>query len=191
MIGRISATRRRMLRATVTHLRMATPPRHYPHPPIGMPLSVSRCRSIPLHFYRYLYDRVGRDWHWTAALTLSDKQLEERLESPRTDINVLYLDACPAGFFELRLLNEQDCRLVHFGLMRHAIGRGISRWFLGEAIRTAWKHEPEVVSVETCTLDHPAALPLYQKMGFSPVWQKDEYVTEISPEVRTAVILRD
>ena len=56
--------------------------------------------------------------------------------------------------------------LVFFGMMEHAIGRGFGRWFLGAAIEAAWAYHPERVIVQTCTLDHPSALALYQKMGF-------------------------
>lgn len=183
-------TGRHSLHAVVTHLRMDHPPKVYPPAPVVQQLALLKCRAMPLHFYRYLYDRVGRPWHWTAALTLSDAQLAERLASERTDIEVLNMDGCPAGFFELRLMAEGECRLVHFGLMEHAIGRGLSRWFLGAAIRAAWAHGSRLLSVETCTLDHPAALPLYQKMGFNPVWRRDETVVELTPEARGRVLLR-
>jgi hypothetical protein len=72
----------------------------------------------------------------------------------------------------------------------HAIGLGLSRWFLGCAIRTAWEVKPDVVSIETCTLDHPAALPLYQKMGFMPVRRTEAIATAISPEQRAEALLR-
>ncbi|WEX07406.1 GNAT family N-acetyltransferase [Chelativorans sp. AA-79] len=190
MTAKATSSRGRVLTAVVTHLQMGVQPQHYPPAPAGMQLALLKCRDMPLHFYRYLYDRVGREWHWTAALTLSDRDLKERVDSDRADIRVLYLDGAPAGFFELRLLSEQECRLVHFGLMPHAIGRGLGRWFLGTAIRAGWEHAPRIVSVETCTLDHPAALQLYQKLGFSPVWRREETVSELSPEARAAVLLR-
>lgn len=189
-MSRDSAGGGRVLRATVTRLRMDRPPDRYPPLPASVQLALLRCRNMPPHYYRYLYDRVGRAWHWTAALMLTDAELAERLSSSRTDIHVLYMDGAPAGFFELRFLNEGECRLVHFGLMAHAIGRRLGRWFLGEAIRAAWAHNPRVVSVETCTLDHPAALGLYQKMGFEPVWRKEETVRELSAGERAAVLLR-
>ena len=180
----------RTLRATVTHLRMEEEPGVYPSAPSRPQLALLQGRDMPLHFYRYLYDRVGREWHWTAALKLSDDELAKRLASPYTDIHILYMNGSPAGFFELRLLSAQECRLVHFGLMPHAQGLGLGRWFLGSAIRAAWSHGPRVVSVETCTLDHPAALGLYQKMGFTPVSRKEESVAELTPEARAAVLLR-
>jgi len=190
MSGKATFSKARALTAVITHLQMDRPPLHYPPSPVGMHLALLKCRSIPLHFYRYLYDRVGRDWHWTAALTLPDADLRQRLDSPRADVRALYVDGAPAGFFELRMLSDEECRLVHFGLMPHAIGRGLGRWFLGTAIQAAWEHQPRLVSVETCTLDHPAALPLYQKLGFSPAWRKEETVRELSPDARAAVLLR-
>ncbi|WP_245474422.1 hypothetical protein [Mesorhizobium sp. M2A.F.Ca.ET.042.01.1.1] len=32
-------------------------------------------RQPPLHFYRYLLDRIGRKWHWQDYLCLSDADL--------------------------------------------------------------------------------------------------------------------
>ena len=188
--SKTSLARGRTLTAVVTHLEMRERPQRFPAVPAGPQLALLKCKAMPLHYYRYLYDRVGRQWHWTAALTLADADLAERLASDRTHIQVLYLDGAPAGFFELRLLSKEECRLVHFGLMSHAIGRGLGRWFLGSAIRAAWEHGPEMVSVETCSLDHPAALSLYQKLGFVPVWRKEESVSELTPEARATVLLR-
>ncbi len=44
--------------------------------------------------------------------------------------------------------------------------------------------------VQTCTLDHPAALPLYQKLGFQPVGQKKEVIRPLSLEERAAIVMR-
>lgn len=178
------------LSATVTRLEMTQPPSAHPPPPMGEPLAVMRCRSMPLHYYRYLYDRVGRKWHWTAALQLSDAELEARLKDEKTDIRVLYLDGAPAGYFEICRPGPHEAVLVHFGLMEHAIGRGLARWFLGEAIRAGWETGPLKMSVETCTLDHPAALGLYQKMGFEPVRRRQDSVRKLSPAARQEALYR-
>ena len=52
--------------------------------------------------------------------------------------------------------------------MPHAIGRGLGRWLLAEAIAEAWTSEPDRVWLHTCTLDSPAALPNYKARGFTP-----------------------
>ncbi len=82
---------------------------------------------------------------------------------------MLYLDGAPAGFFDINPHQPDETEIAYFGMMEHATGLGLGRWFLGAAIEAAWATEPKQVVVQTCTLDHPAALPLYQKLGFSPV----------------------
>ena len=103
---------------------------------------------------------------------------------------MLYLDGAPAGFFDLKPHLPDDVELAYFGMMEQAIGQGIGRWFLGAAIEAAWRTGPKTVTVQTCTLDHPAALPLYQKLGFSPVGQKREMVCPMSFEERAASVMR-
>ena len=85
----------------------------------------------------------------------------------------------------------ESVELAYFGIMEHALGQGVGRWFLGAAIDAAWSTGPEIVTVQTCTLDHPAALPLYQKLGFSPVGQSRELVKPMGYEERAASVMRD
>ena len=101
-----------------------------------------KTRNMPLHFYRYLMDRVGRKWHWVNALRLSDEELADSLGAPGRDIRVLYLDGAPAGFFDLKPHLPETVELAYFGMMEHATGQGIGRWFLGAAIEAAWSHRP-------------------------------------------------
>lgn len=175
---------------TVTYLEMTAPPAHYPPLPVGRQMALLRTRDIPLHYYRYLMDRVGRKWHWVNALRLTDEELAEGLALPGREIRVLYLDGSPAGMFDLKPYPPESVELAYFGMMEHAIGQGVGRWFLGAAIEAAWAHRPQVVNVQTCTLDHPAALPLYQKLGFSPVGQSHELVVPMSFEERAASVMR-
>jgi GNAT superfamily N-acetyltransferase len=176
------------IQVTVTFLEMNAPPRTYPHAPSNRQIALLRAKDMPLHFYRYLMDRVGRKWHWVNALRLSDDALAAMID--KSDIGVLYLDGAPAGFFEIRMHAPDTAELAFFGLMEHATGQGLGRWFLGAAIEAAWSHHPSRVSVQTCTLDHPAALPLYQKLGFSPVGQQTETVQPISQEERAGLVTR-
>ena len=176
---------------TVTYLEMAAPPAYYPPLPVGRQIALLRTRNIPMHFYRYLMDRVGRKWHWVNALRLSDEELGESLASPGRDIRVLYLDGAPAGFFDLKPHLPETVELAYFGIMEHALGQSVGRWFLGAAIDAAWSTAPDTVTVQTCTLDHPAALPLYQKLGFSPVGQSREVVRPMGYDERAASVMRD
>ncbi|MBX3598931.1 MAG: GNAT family N-acetyltransferase [Rhizobiaceae bacterium] len=175
---------------TITHLEMTAPPAHYPTLPLGQNVALLSAHSMPNHFYRYLVDRVGRPWHWVNMLTLSDVELGARLAEPGRIISTLYLDGAPAGFFEIAPVGDGRNELVYFGLMPHAVGRRLGRWFLGSAIFTAWSTHPTSVIVQTCTLDHPAALPLYQKMGFAPVGQSRGEVLPLTKSQRNAVVMR-
>ena len=59
--------------------------------------------------------------------------------------------------------------ILYFGLVPEFQGRGLAKFFLSEAIVTAWMSSPEKVIIETNTLDSPRALQMYQRMGFNPV----------------------
>lgn len=175
---------------TVTFLEMDTPPAHYPSLPVNRQIALLRTKEIPLHFYRYLMDRVGRKWDWVNALRLSDEELAAGIHREDRDIRVLYLDGAPAGLFDISPNLPEDVELAYFGMMEHAMGQGIGRWFLGAAIEACWSYKPRRVTVQTCTLDHPAALPLYQKLGFRPVAQKKEMVQPMSFAERAASVMR-
>ena len=175
---------------TVTFLEMRSPPAHYPPMPYGKHIALLKTRDIPRHFYRYLTDRVGRKWHWVNVLRMSDDELEASLRSSGRDIRVLYLDGAPAGFFDVKPHLPGEAELAYFGMMEQAMGQGIGKWFLGAAIEACWAQKPNVVTVQTCTLDHPAALPLYQRLGFSPVGQAQEKVWPLPFEERAASVMR-
>jgi len=175
---------------TVTFLQMLRPPKQYAPLPYNRQIALLRVRDIQVHYYRYLIDRVGRKWHWVNALRLSDEEMARSLSGSGRDIRVLYLDGAPAGFFDLKVHLPEEVELAYFGMMEHATGHGLGRWFLGAAVEAAWSYNPELVSVQTCTLDHPAALPLYQKIGFSPVGQKREIVRPMTQAERAEVVAR-
>ena len=91
------------IEVTVTFLEMGAPPTHYPHLPMGRQIALLKTRDIPLHFYRYLQDRIGRKWQWVNVLRLSDEELSAKVHAPGRDIRVLYPDGAPAGTAERRM----------------------------------------------------------------------------------------
>ena len=171
------ATTRANLTARITHLEMRTmPPQRVPMPH-GMRLAVMRARQVPLHFYRYLYEQVGKPHHWLARRNLSDAELAAILHADHTDLHILYVDGAPGGFFELNLSQmSREAEVVYFGIVPDFQGRGLARFFLSEAVFAAWSPEPERVVISTNTLDSPRALQLYQRAGFSPYAFSEEAV---------------
>jgi GNAT superfamily N-acetyltransferase len=170
------------LKATVTHLEMNARPRVTPPLPVNLHATLMRATGIPVHFYRYLQWQVGREWHWVNRLRMKNEELEKILHAKSTRIYVLTVDGSPAGFFELSDAKPATVELVYFGLMPHVRKRGLGEWMLGQALATAWANTPARVTVSTNTLDHPAALPLYQRMGFEPVSQNQAIIRPLADE---------
>ena len=117
---------------------------------------------------------------------MSAEDLDAIIHAETTEISVLYLDGAPAGFFEIDRSDFHAPEIAFFGLMHRATGLGLGRWFLSCAIDAAWSvGEPDKVTVETCTAEHPAALTLYQKLGFSPVGTVEDVLYPLKPYERT------
>jgi GNAT superfamily N-acetyltransferase len=149
----------------VTFLRMDAPPQD-PVPPLPAGTEVVRVARCSVPFYRYLYDTVGRDWVWWLRRTLPDEEIGALLARPEISIHVLYQGGEPAGFYELERRGDAGTNLAYFGLMPHAIGHGAGKALLRHAVDAAWADRPRVLTVNTCTADHPRALPNYVACGF-------------------------
>jgi ribosomal protein S18 acetylase RimI-like enzyme len=136
--------------------------------PVADKLALLRADVPTVSFYHYLYDAVGRVWIWTDRKKLDDEALREIIQDPLVDVIVLYVDGAPAGYYELDRRAMPDIDLAYFGIMPEFIGRRLGPYLLGQAIDAAWRHQPRRLTVNTCTLDHPKALPIYQRFGFHP-----------------------
>ncbi|MEM9705794.1 MAG: GNAT family N-acetyltransferase [Pseudomonadota bacterium] len=147
------------------------------HPTTTRKTAIMRAENPPVHFYRYLYNTVGGPHHWVSRKRLSDETLREIIHHPDDYIYVLYCDGAPAGMCEIDARAEDLAEIKFFGLAPEYVGAGLGRFFLTHAIRLAWALEPKRVILETCTLDHPAALPLYQKLGFTVFDQRHGVVS--------------
>lgn len=166
-----------MLEARVTHLRMLKPPARPAAMPTGQRLALMRATTMPLSFYRYLYEEIGKPHHWQARRGLADEALAAIIHAPETEIQVLYVDGSPAGFFELDLKGRPDeIELVYFGISSTFQGRGLGLPFLHKAVQAGFAHAPARMTLHTNTLDSPRALRLYQKAGFSPYASSQETV---------------
>ena len=152
---------------TVTFLRMDKPPGD-PMPTLGPDGVVARLRACTVEQYRTLYNTVGGPHLWWLRRTMPDRQLAGLLRDPAISIHVLHLGGEPAGFYELDTHNRPVVNLSYFGLMPHAVGRGVGYAFLRHAVDQAWRLGARAVTVNTCTADHPRAMPTYLRAGFRP-----------------------
>src|SRR5215469_11911156 len=92
-------TREKMRRVptVVTFLEMKSKPHAIPPPQPKGKVALLRSEHPPVHFYRYLYDAVGRDYKWVDRKKLGDEAVAEILQDPKVSLFVLYADGCPAG----------------------------------------------------------------------------------------------
>jgi GNAT superfamily N-acetyltransferase len=151
---------------TVYYLEMRSHARRVvPLPRPG--LSVAHVESPSVTYYRWLYDEVGRDYHWLGRKKLSDAELASLLADPLDEVHALAADGVTAGFAELDRRVPGEVELVQFGLLREFIGRGLGKYFLQWVIDRSFGYGVGRLWLHTCTLDHPAALPNYLKAGFA------------------------
>ncbi|WP_281174341.1 GNAT family acetyltransferase [Fodinicurvata fenggangensis] len=157
----------------ITYLEM-TSPRSFSADETRLPddCLLLRANRPPPSFYRYLYNTVGEPWLWWERRILSDDELNSILHACGHELHVLYRGGVPAGFGELERRKDGNVELSYFGLLPEFIGQALGRPFLKSIVQLAWQVAPSAVpkclKVNTCNLDHPRALSLYQSVGFSP-----------------------
>ena len=158
---------------TVTFLRMEAPPAA-PPPMLPEGADIVWLRDIAPAHYRALYEKVGADYLWWLRRAMPERQLAALLADRRVSVRVLRLGGEEAGFYELDRGSWPAVNLAYFGLMPRAVGQRLGRAFLRHAVDTAWAMGARAVTVNTCTADHPRALPLYRSVGFRILRVVDE-----------------
>jgi len=150
---------------TVTFLKQDFQP-VLPGPAMPADTKIVRLGAPTVAFYRYLYATVGAPYVWWLRRTLPDEDIAAMLASQAVSIHVLYRDGEPAGFFELEERLPASVNLSYFGLMPRLVGHGLGPAFLRASIDEAWRRRPQMLTVNTCTADHPRAMPTYLRAGF-------------------------
>lgn len=154
----------------VTYLTMKEPPCYpRPHMPVGPTAALIAAETPPNWYFLDLYRRVGQDYEWTDQLERPAGELSAWLKDPAVRLYSFLRAGWPNGFFILDHRMPETCNLAYFGLVPEAMGRGLGSFLLETAIHMAWDRPGTLsVTVNTNSLDHPRALPLYQKAGFVP-----------------------
>jgi GNAT superfamily N-acetyltransferase len=173
------------LHVVVTYLEMTTRPSGPKQRPPVEKLALLRTEHPTVSFYRYLYNTVGEPWLWSERRRMSDEALADVIHDPRVEVMVLYAGGVPAGFAELNRRKAEAVDLSYFGMIPDFIGMKLGPFLLNCAIDAAWSGGAKKLTVNTCTLDHPKALGLYQRMGFVAIRQ----VTRITDDPRVTGVL--
>jgi GNAT superfamily N-acetyltransferase len=138
---------------------------------------LTRQRLTPAE-YRAIYTLVGERWLWHDRLIMTDDALETYLASPDVHVWPLVVNGEPAGFFELQRYSDNSVEIMYFGLAGKFIGQGLGGWMLTRAVEEAFALGATHVTLHTCTLDAPTALPNYLARGFVVV-REERYEREI------------
>ncbi|SFP94075.1 GNAT family N-acetyltransferase [Sphingomonas rubra] len=153
------------LATVVTSLSLYERPRPRPLPP--SPLRLERWAAPSPARYRALFARVGGPWLWFSRLVLDDAGLTAIVGDPLVEVHAAVDRAgVEVGMVELDFRGGVACTLAYFGLVPELAGRGIGGWMMAETLARAWRPGVARVDVNTCTLDHPAALGFYRRHGF-------------------------
>ena len=139
------------------------------------PLPATHFRLLPKPIsadeYRRYYYAVGEKHFWLDRMVMPDKELFDKINAANVDIYVFYINNDVAGYIEF-IKEEKIVEILYFGIMPEFIGKGFGKYFLQWVIGKAWSYNPAWVQLNTCTLDHPNALGMYKRAGFTEVRQE-------------------
>ncbi|KLN61462.1 GNAT family acetyltransferase [Kiloniella spongiae] len=156
------------IEVTISYLEMQERPQNLLlQSPQGKRTSLIRAYKPTVSFYRYLYNTIGEPWLWWERRVLSDDELSQIIQDDNVEIYVLYYDGVPAGYAELDRRKPSEIDLAYMGLIPDFIGQKLGPYLLSSIIDIVWSYEPTRLTVNTCSLDHPKALGVYQKCGFN------------------------
>jgi GNAT superfamily N-acetyltransferase len=152
------------LGAVVTYLEMAERPPLRPTPP--SPLRLVRWKTPEPAKYRLLFARVGAPWLWYSRLTFDDARLMTEIGEVHAVVDAAGIEV---GLVELDFREPGECLIKFLGLVPELAGMGHGRWLFAMTLALAWRPGVRRVRVNTCSLDHPAALKAYLNAGFRSV----------------------
>ena len=145
----------------VTFLEMSERPKARPVP--DSQLRMVRWGHVDPDKYRMLFRRVGGRWLWYSRLAMDDATLLANVGEVHA---VLDRRGVEVGMLELDFGHPGECLIRFLGLVPELAGKGHGKWLFAQTLALAWRRGVERVHVNTCTLDHPAALPSYLGAGF-------------------------
>ncbi len=154
-----------MLSWRVTYMeRTAVPENGTPPAPAGVTFTLEA--DIGPDVYRELHCKVGEEWLWWERINFDDATLGALLSDAATEIFILRADGRLAGFVELDSNNTEAPAIRYFGLLPEFIGQRLGGYMMESLLHQAWRPTVRRITLNTCDLDHPAAVPFYRRHGF-------------------------
>ena len=130
-----------------------------------------KCRIVLLdppdfQLNKFFYKQIGKDHRWIDRLQWDDQKWINYVENPNIKTFILKDNNELAGYFEqIFHLNQKNCEIAYFGIMKEFYGKKYGGYLLTEAIKKSFDKDIEKVWVHTCSLDHKNALKNYQARG--------------------------
>lgn len=154
----------------VSYLRMdSVPTFEWPSWEKANKIEICQKGCVSTDHFLSLYQKVGENHEWTDLLLDEKDQVGAFINHDSVEFFELSFETNTAGFFVLDFREKNICDLAYFGLISNYIGMGLGSYLLPYAILTAWRTNIQKMSVNTNTLDHKSALPLYKKYGFKVI----------------------
>lgn len=158
--------------ATVTFLEMHTRPSGWA-PRHGTDFELLK-KPLTADTYRQYYYGVGEKHNWLDRMVMPDEELLAKINAGNTDIYLMRINGLQAGFAEF-VVEEHFTEILYFGLFPNFVGKGFGHYFLQWVIEKAWSYpNTKWIQLNTCTLDHNNALPVYLKAGFVTVRTEEQ-----------------
>ena len=137
-------------------------------------ISILKSENIPPWYFLFLYKTIGSAYSWTDQLSKNNKEIDSFINNKNVNFFTLIKHGWTAGFYILDYRQKFICDISYIGLVPEVTGQGLGTYLFKTAILTAWDNtDIKKLTVNTCSLDHKNALPLYQKLGFKPVRYED------------------
>jgi len=159
---------------TITYLEMEHPAMLRAAPAVRQDAVLEREQPPSPATAARFYRDVGLAYHWLDRAHWTDAQWRDDLAPAGTELWVLRVAGAEAGFFLLTLPAPRTREILYLGLLPGFEGQGLGAHLLRCAVERAWEAGADRVTVNTCTLDHPRALPNYLARGFEIVRTRTE-----------------
>jgi ribosomal protein S18 acetylase RimI-like enzyme len=144
------------------YLDMTTPP----PPVLASDATLVRLTGVDAERFRNLYRDVGQHWLWASHLKKSTEDMAMYLSAAERETFAVVDKQGDCGLLQLQFATDGTAEIVYIGVVEAAMGRGLGRWLLEQAIARAFAKPINRLWLHTCSFDHPKALGFYLRAGF-------------------------
>jgi ribosomal protein S18 acetylase RimI-like enzyme len=131
-------------------------------------------------FNRFMYQAVGGEWFWIDKSNWSEQEWLDYVQQDTLQTWGAWLNDTPCGYFELERKGTERIEIAYLGVLKDFFGQGLGRKLLIEALNRARQQGGQKITVNTCSLDHPAALANYQARGM--IITREEKIMLLFPD---------